>query len=131
MKYLTYAEYYKFGFKKLEDYRCFDSFLIRASYVLDHVTQNFYQHNDLETDYSWRRDGFKKALACQIEYFIAQDGVTSEALNAEPQSQSIGRVSITQRSGRGGEGKSSETPLLTPDALMFLEHTGLLNRGIG
>lgn len=129
MKYLTYAEYVNLGFTKIDDYWCFDNLLVRASHVLDHVTRNFYQHNDLWTDYEWRKQGFLKALACQIEYFVEVDGVTSGSINAEPQTQSIGRVSITKRSGGGKEG--NEKPLLAPDALMHLEHTGLLNRGIG
>ena len=131
MKYLTYAEYLELGFEEVEEEAKFPLLLKRASYVVDHVTRQFYQHNDLESDHSWRKNGFKRAVATQIEYFDELGGVTSESINSAPQSQQIGRVNVSSGSRSGSRSDSGKRPTLSPDAYTHLEGTGLLNRGIG
>ena len=132
MAYLNYKEYLDMGFKSLEldEHTQFSRYLNRASYVVDHVTRNYYKHNDLETDYHWRKDAFKKAVACQIEYFNELGGFTHESINAEPQAQQIGRVKITHVSRFNPTGANELRELTSPDVYIFLEGTGLLSRGI-
>jgi len=130
--YLTYAEYVELGFEEFEEAEEeFPRYLKRASYVLDHATRNFYKRMDLESDHAWRRDGFKKAVACQIEYFYELGGFTYESINDEPQSQQIGRTNISKTSRFNASGGNNTRSTLCPDVYTFLEGTGLLNRGIG
>lgn len=49
MPYLTYEEYIDFGFESIEQTE-FDRLVKKASDVLDHVTRNFYQFNELEAE---------------------------------------------------------------------------------
>lgn len=99
--------------------------------MLDHVTRKFYHRADLETDYDWRRDAFKQAVAAQIEYFSELGGFTSESLNNEPQQQQIGRISVAKVARINATGQVDERTLLSKDAYIFLEETSLLSRGIG
>ena len=132
MAYLTYKEYLEMGFEPLEldEFNRFPRFLMRASSVVDHITRNFYKRNDLETDYDWRRDAFKKAVACQIEYFNELGGFTLESINAEPQAQQIGRVNIAHVSRFNPSGANELRQLTCPDIYIHLEGTGLLSRRI-
>jgi len=70
MAYLTYDEYKNLGFADIDQTE-FDKLLKKAEDVLDSVTRSFYRFHDLETDIPFRRDKFKKALACQIESSIS------------------------------------------------------------
>ena len=131
--YLTYKEYLDFGFDEISrHFKAFPQYLKRASYVIDHVTRNFYKKNCLETDeWEFRKENFKKAVACQIEYFSELEGFTSESLNNEPQQQQIGRISVAKVARINATGQIDERTLLSKDAYIFLEETGLLSRGIG
>ena len=131
--YITYHEYYDFGFegfRTTEEREEFALFLKRASNVADSVTRNFYKFNDLEGDYGWRKLAFKKAVACQIEFFLEVEGFTTEAINNEPQSQQIGRIKISKTSRFNPKNVDEPQSVICPDIYMFLEGTGLLNRGI-
>lgn len=129
MPYLTYSEYKSFLFAEVDEIE-FDRLLNRASDVLDNVTGDFYQFNVLETDITYRQRKFKKAVACQIDYFHEMGATTSHGLN-EPATVSIGRTSMSS----GAKGSKAEVEptnkVVSQDALSFLEGTGLLYRGIG
>ncbi|MEK3890245.1 hypothetical protein [Bacillus sp. FSL K6-3431] len=129
MPYLTYEEYENITLSDMDVVE-FDKLLPRASGVIDNVTRNFYQFNDLETDNPFRKRKFKSALAFQIEYFHDVGAVTSEGINS-PQSVTIGRTSVSSGSRGSVQQQESTNKLVSQDALLFLEGTGLLYRGIG
>lgn len=96
-----------------------------AEAVLDNVTQNFYQFNNIETDHDFRRSQFKKALLAQIKYFVNLGTSNFDQISSMPESFSVGRTSITNGSSEGGVGRS----YVASDVNMYLEGTGLLYRG--
>lgn len=125
MPYLTYDEYISFGFPELDQTE-FDKLLKKAEDVLDSVTRSFYRFHDLETDIPFRRDKFKKALACQIEYFHDIGATSTHEINS-PLSVQIGRTQIST-----GEANQKKThTIVAPDVFLYLSDTGLLYRGIG
>lgn len=131
MPYLTYEEFQEIsGDGKLSE----DNFLLylkKACTVLDNITDNFYQFNDIEKDYKFRSGRFKEALAAQVVYFNELGGDTYESLNKAPQTFSIGRTSVSNgtRYNAGGENESKK--LVPEDVYLCLEGTGLLFRGAG
>lgn len=131
MAYLTMAEYNEMSLIKEENDLAFQQLLKKASSVLDNITRSFYVFNDLETDHVWRKTKFKEALGAQIEYFLQTGQSTSEGLNKSPQSQTIGRVSVTQTSRFSASGKNESKSIVCEEVYMYLEGTGLLNRGVG
>lgn len=129
MPYLTYAEYQALGFEGFESTE-FDRLEKRASALLDWRTKRFYQSNDLESDFPWRRDAFKMALAHQIEYFHDMGAATTHGMN-EPQTVQIGRTSISSVSRGSTTTQQPQNSLISKDALMYLQGTGLLYSGLG
>lgn len=128
MPYLTYADYQDMGFDLMEETE-FKRLLKRASAVLNSRTKNFYLSNNLETDFPWRRDAFKMALAHQIEYFHDMGATTTHGMN-EPQHVQIGRTSMSTGT-RESTTQQQQNSLLSKDALMYLQWTGLLYSGLG
>lgn len=128
MAYLTYAEYTDFGFSEMEESE-FDRLLPRASDVLDAVTRNFYVFHDLESDIPFRRENFKKALACQIEYFHEIGATTTSGLN-EPATVTIGRTTVSQTVRGATPQNEPQNRLVSEDIYNYLEGTGLLYRGV-
>lgn len=125
MPYIDY-QYYTDEFKGASiDESAFSSLVVRASDALDNLTRNFYQFNDLETDVAFRKNKFKKAVACQVEYFHEVGSTTTYGMN-EPSSVTIGRTSQS-----GGSSNSQTNSLLCPDVISYLNDTGLLYRGLG
>lgn len=125
MPYIDYR-YYTEEFKGASiDESAFSSLVVRASDALDNLTRSFYQFNDLETDVAFRKNKFKKAVACQVEYFHEVGSTTTYGMN-EPSSVTIGRTSQS-----GGSSNSQTNSLLCPDVISYLNDTGLLYRGLG
>ncbi|PWU66575.1 hypothetical protein [Gracilibacillus dipsosauri] len=106
----------------------FDKLLPKASDVLDDLTNDYYQFKDLESDIPWRRDKFKKAVACQIEFFYEVGSTTSEGIN-DPQSVSIGRTTMSNGRSDSRNDNSSKN-IVSNDVFMYLRTTGLLYRGL-
>ncbi|WP_438310807.1 hypothetical protein [Sporosarcina sp. FA9] len=129
MPYLTYSEYVSFLFTEVDESE-FDRLLNRASDVLNSVTGDFYQLNILETDFPYRRDKFKKAVACQIEYFKVLGATTFEEINSSPQSFSAGRTSVSNSSRYNPGGANESKSLVAEEVLIHLGRTGLLYRGV-
>lgn len=128
MPHLTYEEYNEYGFTELEKAE-FDRLANRASDVLDHVTRNFYVFNSLDDDIEFRRTKFKKAVACQVEYFHEMGATTTHGLK-EAGTVTIGRTTVTQ-GGRNSDSNAGEDSLVSDDVYLYLNGTGLLYRGIG
>ena len=131
MAYITFDEYKELTATANDNVDKFNANLSKASAVIDNITNNFYQFNDLETDkVKFRADRFKIALCAQIDYFIEVGGNTSEAVNKAPQSFSVGRTSISNGSRSNASGQNENKQIVAEDVYIYLEGTGLLYRGV-
>lgn len=131
MAYITFDEYKELTGAANDKLDKFNANLSKASAVIDNITNNFYQFNDLETDkVKFRADRFKLALCAQIDYFIEVGGNTFEAVNKAPQSFSVGRTSISSGSRNNASGQNETKQLVAEDVYIYLEGTGLLYRGV-
>ena len=131
MAYITFDEYKELTASANDNVDKFNANLSKASAVIDNITNNFYQFNDLETDkVKFRANRFKLALCAQIDYFIEVGGNTFEAVNKAPQSFSVGRTSISSGSRNNASGQSETNQLVAEDVYIYLEGTGLLYRGV-
>ena len=131
MAYITFDEYKELTVAANDNVDKFNANLSKASAVIDNITNNFYQFNDLETDkVKFRADRFKLALCAQIDYFIEVGGNTFEAVNKAPQSFSVGRTSISSGSRNNASGQNENNQLVAEDVCIYLEGTGLLYRGV-
>ena len=131
MAYITFDEYKELTAAANDNVDKFNANLSKASAVIDNITNNFYQFNDLETDkVKFRADRFKIALCAQIDYFIEVGGNTSEAVNKAPQSFSVGRTSISNGSRSNASGQNENKQIVAEDVYIYLEGTGLLYRGV-
>ena len=131
MAYITFDEYKELTVAANDNVDKFNANLSKASAVIDNITNNFYQFNDLETDkVKFRADRFKLAVCAQIDYFIEVGGNTSEAVNKVPQSFSVGRTSISSGSKTNASGQNETNQLVAKDVYIYLEGTGLLYRGV-
>lgn len=128
MSYLDFEEYEKLGGKAKEDK--FDSFYLKASALLDNVTNYHYIKNELSKDVDFRRDRFKLALVAQINYFNEMNADTFESLNKMPQTIQIGSTTISNSSRYNAGGTNESKPLVPDDVFIYLEGTGLLYRGV-
>lgn len=131
MPYLTYEEFKKLTVKEDISDKDFEKFLPKSSAVLDSVTNNFYQFNDITDDrIAFRADRFKLALCSQICYFHEVGADTFEGINKAPQSVSIGSTSISNGSRYGSGGQAESKSIVAEDIFIYLEGTGLLHRGV-
>ena len=131
MAYITFDEYKELTAAANDNVDKFNANLSKASAVIDNITNNFYQFNDLETDkVKFRANRFKLALCAQIDYFIEVGGNTFEAVNKAPQSFSVGRTSISSGSRSNASGQNETNQLVSEDVYIYLEGTGLLYRGV-
>ena len=131
MVYITFDEYKELTATANDNVDKFNANLSKASAVIDNITNNFYQFNDLETDkVKFRANRFKLALCAQIDYFIEVGGNTFEAVNKAPQSFSVGRTSISSGSRNNASGQNENKQLVAEDVYIYLEGTGLLYRGV-
>ena len=131
MAYITFDEYKELAAAANDNVDKFNANLSKASAVIDNITNNFYQFNDLETDkVKFRANRFKLALCAQIDYFIEVGGNTFEAVNKVPQSFSVGRTSISSGSRNNASGQNETNQLVSEDVYIYLEGTGLLYRGV-
>lgn len=128
MPYLTYEEYQGIGFTDVtaEDFLKLEQ---KASEVLDSVTRDFYQLNDLDSDFPLRRDKFKKAVAAQVDYFYDMGATSSHGIQ-EPATVQIGRTTLSNSSKGSSSTQGTENSIVSKDTLMYLRNTGLLYRGI-
>lgn len=131
MPYLTFEEFKTLTGNADFDEGTFDKFLPKASAVLDSVTNDFYQFNDINADIIvFRVNRFKLALCSQIIYFSEVGSDTFEGINSSPQSFSVGRTSVSNTSRFNPAGANESKSLLSEDVYIYLQNTGLLYRGV-
>ena len=131
MAYITFDEYKELTGATGDKVDKFNANLSKASAVIDNITNNFYQFNDLKTDkVTFRANRFKLALCAQIDYFIEVGGNTYEGINKAPQSFSLGRTSISNGSRYNASGSNESKSLVADDVYIYLEGTGLLYKGV-
>ena len=131
MAYITFDEYKELTGAAGDKVDKFEANVSKASAVVDSITNNFYQFNDLDTDkVKFRADRFKLALCAQIDYFIEVGGKTFEAVNKAPQSFSLGRTSISSGSRYNASGQNETKQIVAEDVYIYLEGTGLLYRRV-
>ena len=127
MAYLTYDEYAGMGLATIPEDK-FDGLLMRAEMTLGQATHYFYQHHDFDSDYTMRQTAYKRALALQLEYMFTF-GVTTleQRKQSKITSQTVGNTSVTLGGSKSG---GEVTSLLSDDAKMELNGTGLLFAGV-
>ena len=131
MAYLTYPIFTEITKSEMDE-ATFEKLLPKASDILDHITDNFYQKNTIaEDNYLWRVQQFKKALASQIMYFDEVGSSSYEGINKQPQSFSAGRTSVTSASRCNTVGANESKSVVAEEVYMHLSGTGLLYRGLG
>lgn len=128
MPYLTYEEYKELGFADIDETE-FDKLIKRAGDAVDSITRFFYKFNDIDCDVPFRRGQFKKAVACQVEYFHEMGATNSHGLN-EPGHIQIGRTSMSKGSRNSSGTDEKKNNVVSDDVYMYLRHTGLLYRGL-
>lgn len=102
-----------------------DKYIKRASDAIDQVTG--YKIKDFDSLAPFVQDQVKKATASQVEYYVIQDG--DAEINAGM--SDLGRVSIGSFSyGSNSQSSGQEVSRISPNAISFLEPTGLLHRGL-
>lgn len=130
MAYLTYPIFTELTKSEMDEV-AFEKLLPKASDILDHITDNFYQKNTIAEDsYLWRVQQFKKALASQIMFFEEVGSTSYEGINNTPQSFSAGRTSVSHASRFNSGGKNESKSLVAEEVFMHLSGTGLLFRGL-
>lgn len=130
---LTYQEFTELGFT-LEEAK-FKELLPLAEIHLNIKVRRYYEFNDLETDWEFRKKAYKCAIAFQILYMDKQAVTTADDVANKPTSvsQSIGATSVSKSFGSNGSSGGSnnvETSAISLEALNQLSGTGLLSRGI-
>ncbi|MGR3742118.1 hypothetical protein [Companilactobacillus sp. DQM5] len=129
--YLTFAEFKKMGFDI--DENNFDDLYKRAMDQLLIVTRRFYQFNDFEKDYTFRKDAYKLALAYQVMYMYSQSVSSADDVANKPNSvsQSIDGTSVSKTfSNTTSSNSSGVSRAVSQEALNQLSGTGLLYRGV-
>lgn len=130
MSYLSFEEYKSLTGSGDDQKSDFEKNVNKAEILLDDLTGNFYQFNELSKDTPFRSNRFKNAICAQIQYFIEMDGNTFESINKAPQSFSLGRTQISNGSRYNASGENESKALVPEDVYIYLEGTGLLYRGV-
>lgn len=131
MAYLTFEEFKKLT-NKTDDFEdTFDKYLLKASAIIDNVTNRYYQFSLITDDpIVFRVQQFKLALCSQIIYFGEVGADTHESINKAPQSFSAGRTSVSNGTRYNASGQNESKSLVSEDIYIYLEGTGLLHRGV-
>lgn len=132
MNYITFEEFKQLTGKPDEFKDKFDKYLLKATAIIDNVTEYFYQKNSIVNDpIAFRVKQFKLALCSQIIYFGEVGSDTYESINNTPQTFSAGRTSVSSSSRYNPSGQNESKSLVSEDIYIYLEGTGLLYRGRG
>lgn len=132
MSYLTFKEFKELTGKTDESESVFKQYLLKATAVIDNVTDYFYQKNSIIDDpIIFRVKQFKLALCAQIIYFGELGSDTYESINNSPQTFSAGRTSVSNSSRYNPSGQNESKSIVADDIYIYLEGTGLLYRGRG
>lgn len=107
-----------------------DLILIRASKLLDDLTNDYYWNNPIDDDpFPLRVQRFKRAVILQAQYMVEQGVTSTEQLNAQPVTQTIGRTTVS-RAARNSSSGDEKSTIYSEDAIAALSGTGLLYRGV-
>lgn len=101
---------------------------VRAERLINLVTRNFYLYNDYQTDNKFRKDCVKEAVIGQMDFFNNTGAMTTEERALQPDSISIGRTTVTNRSSSNNSRKA--LGMISDYSMMNLQATGLLFRGV-
>ena len=115
------------SFRNITDSEVYYGLLYKAADVLAHVTNNFYEKNDFETDDEVRKNAYLKALACQIEYFYETGQTTTTGLNSTPQVMDLGRTKVSMMAHVNDNGGTISKPIVCPDLHLYLDGIGLVD----
>lgn len=128
MAYLTHDDYTALGYTAATADN-FATLLAQASRVIDDLTNDFYQLNDLADDpINARVKAFKRAICEEIDFIASVGSVKSYDLaQNDVNSISIGRLSLSPSKGMSKVGKMG----VAPEAVRLLGRYGLLFRGVG
>lgn len=132
MSYLTFEEFKELTGKTDESESVFKKYLLKATAVIDNVTDYFYKKSSIADDpIVFRVKQFKLALCAQIIYFGELGSDTYESINNSPQTFSAGRTSVSNSSRYNPSGQNESKSIVADDIYIYLEGTGLLYRGRG
>ena len=123
--YLTNDEYVLLGFEATED---FSRFLKFAEKSINAYIDYFYDFNDFESDFEYRKKAVKLATAYQVSY-LTQTGFLTASDSQNISSMQIGRTSVSYSSGSklGSDGARYN---LSIDALSTLKRAGFGYSGV-
>ena len=126
---LTYAKYKLLSAKQVVEQE-FNKLIAAAEDVINVETLRHYQFNDFDSDVVWRQEAYLMAIAKQVDYFSEVGATSLEAINARPQSISLGRTSISYGASQSAAKENRVASLLCDGARSSLSGTGLLFRGV-
>ena len=69
---------------------------------------------------------YKKAICAQVEYYAIY-GIEAASAGLMENSFTVGKVTVT---GRGASARSGGASMISPQAVAYLEQTGLLNPAV-
>src|SRR5690606_37546886 len=124
------ADYYTNVYKGADAGDDLDRYIERASDLVDQVTG--YKIKDFDSLPQFTQEQVKKATAAQVEFYVMQGGDEDvNAGNTDFARVAIGSFSYSVGSERGTRSSNRAELRLSPAALVYLESTGLLYRGLG
>lgn len=131
MGYIT-PEYYTTDYKGLDAGDELEKFILRASDAIDQVTDYKLKQKPFEEWPIFLQEQVKKATATQVEFYVVQGGDAEvNAGQNDVQNVRIGSFQYgTAHDGRGGLGQT-DSRRVSPNAISYLEPTGLLYQGLG
>ncbi|WP_077616887.1 hypothetical protein [Caenibacillus caldisaponilyticus] len=119
------ADYYQNTYRGADAGSELDKYIERASDLIDQVTG--FKISDFNALAPVVQEYVKKATAAQVEYYVVMGGDADVNAGA----QTIGNVSIGSFSYGGSQANDNKNAdRISPNALAYLEPTGLLYRGL-
>jgi|SRR5690625_501681 len=107
----------------------FPRFSKRASEVIDQLTN--YRIKDLENMPEFIQTQIKKAVCSQIEFYQVNGGYAELDAGEDLSNVSIGSFSYSSGRDSAGNTQNRQAKRVSPSALAYLKHTGLLYTGVG
>lgn len=131
MGYIT-PEYYNDTYNGLDAGNELEKFIQRASDAIDQVTGYKLKQKPFEEWPEFIQGQVKKATATQVEFYVIQGGDAEvNAGQNDIQNVRIGSFQYgTAHDGKGGLGQA-DSRRVSPNAVSYLEPTGLLYQGLG
>lgn len=130
--YLTFEDYQKLDASDTAiTSDLFAKYIGKASLVIDEITRDYYQLNDLATDNNHYRAGkFREAVGLEINHLNELGASSSYEAGLEPSSVSMGRTSINYGNQTQDINGAPLSALYSDEAISVLAGSGLLYRGV-